>query len=252
MPILKSIALALGCTAVLSVFAASARADDGNWRDVLRERDDDFAGVEWFSDRHDRDDDQRRRHRRPFTIKIIGFNDYHGNLQSPGTFGVNTSTPAAQRPRRRRRRVHRRARRPLKAQNPHNVVVGAGDFIGATPLISALFFDEPAIETLNHIGVEFNAVGNHEFDKGSAELLRLQNGGCKPDERRARSEQLQGPGLGTPGTFDGREVQVPVGQRDRRPPPASTLLPAYGIKTFRRRDTVALHRHDAEGARRPS
>ena len=59
------------------------------------------------------------------------------------------------------------------------MVLGGGDFVGATPLISALFYDEPAVEALNKIGVDFSAVGNHEFDKGSAELRRLQNGGCR-------------------------------------------------------------------------
>lgn len=111
---------------------------------------------------------------RPFSIKIIGFNDYHGNLQSPGTFGINTSVPPAQRPPVGGAEFMAAHVAALKAMNPLNVVVGAGDAIGATPLISALFFDEPAVETLNRIGLEFNAVGNHEFDKGSAELLRLR------------------------------------------------------------------------------
>ena len=88
-----------------------------------------------------------------------------------------------------------------------NVVVGAGDFIGASPLISALFFDEPAVETLNRIGLEFNAVGNHEFDKGSTELLRLQSGGCKISERRADPNSCKGAGLGTPVPFDGAQFQ---------------------------------------------
>jgi 5'-nucleotidase len=52
--------------------------------------------------------------------------------------------------------------------------------IGASPLISALFHDEPTIEAFNLIGLDFNAVGNHEFDEGIAELLRMQEGGCHP------------------------------------------------------------------------
>ena len=167
----------------------------------------------------------------PFTVKIIGFNDYHGNLQSPGTFGVNTSVPAAQRPPVGGAEYIAAHVARLKAQNPLNVVVGAGDFIGATPLISALFFDEPAVETLNRIGVEFNAVGNHEFDKGAAELLRLQNGGCKITNGAQDPNSCKGAAVGHAGSVRGREVQVAVGQRDlerERPP----LLPAYGIKTF--------------------
>jgi len=67
----------------------------------------------------------------------------------------------------------------LKAQNPGGtLVVGAGDLIGATPLASGLFHDEPAVEVLNYLGLNLTSVGNHEFDKGTQELLRLQAGGC--------------------------------------------------------------------------
>jgi 5'-nucleotidase len=58
--------------------------------------------------------------------------------------------------------------------------VSAGDLVGASPLLSALFHDEPTIEAMNEIGLDLNAVGNHEFDEGAAELLRLQRGGCHP------------------------------------------------------------------------
>jgi 5'-nucleotidase len=168
----------------------------------------------------------------PLVVKLIGFNDYHGNLQSPGTFGQNTSVPAAQRPAVGGADALAAYVARLKRTNPLNVVVGAGDFIGASPLISALFHDEPAIETLNRIGVEFNAVGNHEFDKGVAELLRLQNGGCAvaangaPDPHSCRGAEV-----GTPVPFEGAKfkwlsanvVDTATGR---------TLLPAYGVKTF--------------------
>ena len=60
--------------------------------------------------------------------------------------------------------------------------VAAGDLIGASPLLSAMFHDEPTIESLSLMGLAISAVGNHEFDKGKAELLRMQNGGCHPEE----------------------------------------------------------------------
>lgn len=167
----------------------------------------------------------------PFAVKIIGFNDYHGNLESPGTFSVNTLVPTASRPAVGGADYLAAYVARMKAANPLNVVVGAGDFIGATPLISALFFDEPAVETLNKIGVEFNAVGNHEFDKGKAELLRLQNGGCKTTNGVPDTNSCKGFGSGVPGSFDGAKfkwlsanvVETATGR---------TLLPAYGIKTF--------------------
>jgi 5'-nucleotidase len=167
----------------------------------------------------------------PIVVKIIAFNDYHGNLQTPGTFGINTVVPAAQRPAVGGAEYLAAYVARMKAQNPLNVVVGAGDFIGASPLISALFFDEPAVETLNKIGVEFSSVGNHEFDKGSAELRRLQNGGCKITNGLPDPNSCKGLGSGAPGTFDGAHykwlsanvVETATGR---------TLLPPYGIKTF--------------------
>ena len=66
----------------------------------------------------------------------------------------------------------------LKATNPNTVIVSAGDCIGASPLVSALFHDEPTIEALSEIGLDYSAAGNHEFDKGVAELLRMQYGCC--------------------------------------------------------------------------
>jgi 5'-nucleotidase len=68
----------------------------------------------------------------------------------------------------------------LRATNPNTLFVSAGDLIGATPLTSAAFHDEPSIEAFNLMGLDYNGVGNHEFDEGVDELLRMQNGGCHP------------------------------------------------------------------------
>lgn len=172
-----------------------------------------------------------RPNRDPIQVKIVGFNDYHGNLQSPGSFGQNTSIPTAQRPPVGGAEYLAAYVARLKAQNPLNVVVGAGDFIGASPLISALFFDEPAVETLNRIGIEFNAVGNHEFDKGAAELLRLQNGGCKLTNGATDPNSCLGTQVGTPVPFEGARFQWlsanVISTATGRP-----LLSAYGIKSF--------------------
>ena len=139
----------------------------------------------------------------PFDVKIIGFNDYHGNLQSPGSFAVNLAVPPAQRAAVGGAEFIAAHVNKLKALQPNHVVVGAGDMIGATPLISSLFFDEPAVETLNRIGLEFNAVGNHEFDKGSPDLLRLQRGGCKVNGGVVDANSCQGAKVGTPVPFEG-------------------------------------------------
>lgn len=167
----------------------------------------------------------------PFTVKIIGFNDYHGNLQSPGTFGQNTAVPAASRPAVGGADYMAGMIANLKSSNPFTVVVGAGDLIGATPLISSLFFDEPAVETLNRIGLDFSAVGNHEFDKGSAELLRLQNGGCKMTSGVPDVNSCKGASVGTPVPFEGAKFKW-LAANVINNATGKPLLPAFGIKTF--------------------
>jgi len=167
----------------------------------------------------------------PLNVKIIGFNDYHGNLQTPGTFGVNTLVPTANRPAVGGAEYLAAYVASMRAINPNTVVVGAGDLIGASPLISALFFDEPAVETLNKIGLEFSAVGNHEFDKGSAELRRLQNGGCKLVNGVQDPNSCKGFGSASTGTFDGAKFKW-LSANVVENATGKTLLPAYGVKSF--------------------
>jgi 5'-nucleotidase len=168
---------------------------------------------------------------KPFTVKMIGFNDYHGNLESPGTFGTSTAVLAADRPPVGGAEFMAAHVAKLKAQNPLNVVVGAGDLIGATPLISASFFDEPAIETLNRIGLEFSAVGNHEFDQSATELQRLQNGGCKTVAGVQSANSCKGAAVGTPVPFEGAKFKW-LSANVITTATGKPLLPAYGIKTF--------------------
>jgi 5'-nucleotidase len=166
---------------------------------------------------------------RVVTMKIVSFNDYHGNLETPGVFGANTLVPTVSRPDVGGAEYLQAYVAQMKAKNRNTVVVGGGDLIGATPLISALFFDEPAVETLNKIGLDFSAVGNHEFDKGKAELLRLQHGGCKVVDGATDPNSCKGFGSSAPGTFDGAKFQWlsanVVDDATKRP-----LLPAFGIR----------------------
>jgi 5'-nucleotidase len=165
------------------------------------------------------------------TVKVIGFNDFHGNLESPGAFGVSTAIPVADRPAVGGAEYIAGHVAKLKSLNPLNVVVGAGDLIGATPLISALFNDEPAVEALNRIGLEFSAVGNHEFDKGATELLRLQKGGCKTVNGVVDPNSCRGAAVGTPVPFEGAKFQwLAANVFDKAA--NATVLPSYGVKTF--------------------
>jgi 5'-nucleotidase len=113
----------------------------------------------------------------------------------------------------------------LEADNPDNtVVVSAGDNIGGTPLISAAFHDEPSIEALNMLGLDVSAVGNHEFDEGVTELLRMQNGGCHPVDD-----------CDTGHTYDGADFQflaANVVYKTTGEPifPASTVKTVAGVK----------------------
>ena len=108
-------------------------------------------------------------------VQLLALNDFHGNLLPPsgssgrvGTINAGGAEYLA---------THVQE---LEAENANTLVVSAGDLIGASPLLSALFHDEPTIEAMNLIGLDLNAVGNHEFDEGTTELLRMQAGGCHP------------------------------------------------------------------------
>ncbi len=52
----------------------------------------------------------------------------------------------------------------------NTLVIGAGDFIGASLFASAVAADQPTIDVINELGVDVSAVGNHEFDQGLADL----------------------------------------------------------------------------------
>lgn len=159
-------------------------------------------------------------------VKIIAFNDFHGQLEAPGDFSVSVANKDPALP------VGGVAWMAgyvdsLKAQNPNNVVVSAGDMIGASPLISALFHDEPTIEAMNRLGLDFNAVGNHEFDEGRTELLRMQHGGCHPTDINTCKGAL----VGTPVPFEGAAFAF-LAANVQDTASKKTLLAPYAIKTF--------------------
>ena len=108
-------------------------------------------------------------------VQILALNDFHGNLEPPagssGRVGTINAGGAA---------YLATQVKSLEQTNKNTIVVSAGDLIGASPLLSGLFHDEPTIEAMNQIGLDLNAVGNHEFDEGATELQRMKNGGCHP------------------------------------------------------------------------
>jgi 5'-nucleotidase len=111
--------------------------------------------------------------------RFFAFNDFHGALDPPtGSAGQVNGTPAGGAEYLSTELTKLRADAASKGQK--TLTVGAGDMVGASPLVSAAFHDEPTIEALNLMQLDVTSVGNHEFDEGVAELRRLQNGGCHP------------------------------------------------------------------------
>ena len=161
----------------------------------------------------------------PVTVRIIGINDFHGNLlphQRKNDAGPLTPDGTAFEAPVGGAAVLATAVRQLRAQNADSLVISAGDLISASPLVSSLFLDEPSVEVMNRIGLDFNAVGNHELDRGWQELLRMQNGGCEQFGLRQPC-QIENPFKGADFQFLAANVKQPDG---------SLLFPAYGIKRF--------------------
>jgi len=157
------------------------------------------------------------------SVKVLAINDFHGHLKTPQG-GIRIKDPANPG---RLMTVEAggaehlaTAVAQIRAKNPNHIFVAAGDLIGASPLLSALFRDEPTIEALSLMGLEASAVGNHEFDKGLAELLRLQRGGCHPTE-----------GCKGPTPFKGAAYQY-LAASTVEVATGKTVLPAYHVKTF--------------------
>jgi 5'-nucleotidase len=169
----------------------------------------------------------------PVEVKLIAFNDFHGNLQPPkSSIDHPAPGPEAVRVPAGGAAYLASAIHALRERNPNNLVVSAGDMIGASPLVSALFLDEPTIHAMNLIRVDYNAVGNHEFDRGQAELLRMQKGGC--EKLTVRQPCAVEP---FPGARFGFLAANVVGQD------GATLFPGYAIRSFgkgRRQVKVAI------------
>lgn len=159
----------------------------------------------------------------PVELKILAFNDFHGNLETPSG-GVPVPDPA---------RPGQLMTVPaggspylatrldtLRAGARHSITVSAGDLIGASPLLSALFHDEPTIRAMNLMELDLNAVGNHEFDEGRTELLRMQAGGCHPVDGCRFDTHFEGARFGF---LAANVVDAASG---------ATLFPAYAVREY--------------------
>ena len=114
----------------------------------------------------------------PIEVNLVAINDFHGQLEAHDKIyafkgepkrtirvgGIDTLGGALQ---------------AWRAEDPQLLLVGAGDLLGASPAMSSMWADEPTVEAMNLLGLRLSSVGNHEFDRGTVELLRQQNGGCE-------------------------------------------------------------------------
>ncbi|MFD0784093.1 ExeM/NucH family extracellular endonuclease, partial [Micromonospora azadirachtae] len=98
---------------------------------------------------------------KPVDLQLLTVNDFHGRLESPATVDDQPVGGAAQ---------LAGLVGQLRAQNPNTAFVSAGDNIGASTFISAIDGDNPTIDALNQMDLAASAVGNHEFDKGVADI----------------------------------------------------------------------------------
>ena len=162
-------------------------------------------------------------------LRIIAINDFHGHLEPlDNAIAVpDPANPASTALLRSGGAAFLATRiKQLKAEQPHHVVVSAGDLVGASPLTSALFHDEPTIEVMNAIGLDISALGNHEFDRGVTHLLRLANGGCESQTTANRQTCA-----GIDGKFSGARfsfLAANVLSRENEQP----IVPPISIKSF--------------------
>jgi 5'-nucleotidase len=156
-------------------------------------------------------------------LRILAINDFHGNLRPPPG-GIRIADPDDK-----SKQITVPAGgaehmatlvKELRLGPKNTTFVAAGDLIGASPLLSALFHDEPTIESLSMMGLEVAAVGNHEFDAGQDELRRIQNGGCH------RIDKCQGPH-----PFLGAKFHYLAASTIEKNT-GKTIFPPYEIKTF--------------------
>ncbi|MFC7997684.1 bifunctional metallophosphatase/5'-nucleotidase [Streptomyces rochei] len=135
-------------------------------------------------------------HGRYQDVQLLSFNDLHGNLEPPtGSSGrVTEVQPDGTTKTIDAGGIEYLAThlREARKGNRYSITAAGGDMVGASPLLSGLFHDEPTIEALNKLDLDVTSVGNHEFDEGAKELARLQNGGCHPTEGCYTDEEFEG------------------------------------------------------------
>ena len=158
-------------------------------------------------------------------VHLLAWNDFHGNLEAGA--GLNIYGQFAGGAAWLAEAVHDKQEQYGRQQ----ISVIAGDNIGASPLVDGLFFGEPSTIVTNLMNPDFASVGNHEFDKGAAELLRIQRGGCRADVGCTAAPYARARGHNT-NRYPGADFQY-LSANVVRDDTGRTLFPAYGVKRIR-------------------
>lgn len=171
---------------------------------------------------------------------MLSFNDFHGNLEPPaGSSGrvvvdhridpvsglpvdVTQDVGGAE--------YLATTLKQERVGHPLSLTLAAGDLIGASPLLSAAFHDEPTIESMNLLGLDATAVGNHEFDEGYRELQRMADGGCLNDGAGANNQNSCADHTFAGASFDYLAANVKYSFDTKGHRAGDTILPAYTIK----------------------
>ncbi|QDL95962.1 bifunctional metallophosphatase/5'-nucleotidase [Rhodopseudomonas palustris] len=159
----------------------------------------------------------------PVDLRILAINDFHGNLQPPpGGIMIDDPADPAKKIQVAAGGAEHMATlvKELRKGRRNTIFVAAGDLIGASPFLSAMFHDEPTIEALSVMGLALSSVGNHEFDEGKTELLRMQNGGCHPVDGCRGPHPFKGAAFNY---LAASTVETATGK---------TVFPAYAIRKF--------------------
>jgi 5'-nucleotidase len=185
-----------------------------------------ISGARSISDRVSVDFSTLPRDHSTTDVHLLAFNDLHGNLEaaSLNIYGKFAGGAAY---------LSKAVKDRQAAYGRHQTTIFAGDNIGAAPLQNGLFHEEPITIASNLMNVDFASVGNHEFDKGAAELLRIQNGGCHTDGCTAAPYAL--PDGSSTNVYPGADFQY-LSANVIVDATGQPLFPAYGIKQFRSDD----------------
>jgi 5'-nucleotidase len=167
-------------------------------------------------------------------LDLLALNDFHGNLEPPSGSSGNIpgitnvkGTPAGGAAY--LASLLNRERKKSRAAGATPLTVAAGDLIGASPLLSAAFHDEPTIKAMNLMHLDVSSVGNHEFDEGVDELLRMQRGGCLNDGPAGANGQNSCPGDQTFEGADFKYLGANVFWKNRAGHPRPTPFKPYQI-----------------------